>query len=205
VGDALILATPANVAAELLGGVAPEAASLLKTIRHASIGTLTLAFRSSELKLGFPISGLMIPRRERRAIDAVTFTSERFPDRSPTGYTLVRIFFGGAAPHMLHLDDAALEAAVRGELRALLGITAQPVARAVARWPQSYPQADVGHLELVQEVEAALPAGLFVTGSAYRGLGVPDCVAQGRESGRAAVERLQAVVRPTPVHEAVPA
>ena len=41
-------------------------------------------------------------------------------------------------------------------------------------------------------VEAALPPGLFVTGSSYRGIGIPACVRQGRASGRraATVERL---------------
>jgi oxygen-dependent protoporphyrinogen oxidase len=185
--EAVIIATPANVAARLLQESAPEAAERLSTIRHASIGTITLAYRSNELQIGFPISGLMIPRREQRAIDAVTFTSERFPERTPAGYTLLRVFFGGSAPHMLHLDDRALEAAVRGELRALLGIAVAPVSSVVARWPQSYPQADVGHLDRVAEIEERLPAGVYVTGSAYRGLGVPDCVAQGRESARLAL------------------
>ncbi|MGL4650718.1 MAG: protoporphyrinogen oxidase, partial [Caldilineaceae bacterium] len=186
-GDLLLLATPANVAARLIEAEAPDAARQLAAIRHASIGTMTLAYRAEDLDLGFPISGLMIPRRERRAIDAVTFTSERFPNRAPQGVKMVRVFFGGSAPHMMHLDDDALTAAVRGELRALLGLRAAPLAAAVARWPESYPLADVGHLERVAAIEAALPRGLLVTGSAYRGLGVPDCVAQGRESARAAL------------------
>ena len=38
--------------------------------------------------------------------------------------------------------------------------------------------------------EAALPAGLWLTGSAYRGLAVPDCIQQGRESARQALQVL---------------
>lgn len=182
--DAVILATPANVAASLLADVAPSAAEMLSKIRHVNIGTISLVYRTAELQIGFPISGLMIPRRAGRAIDAVTFTSERFDNRAPTGYTLIRVFFGGNTPHIMLLDDAQLLAAVRGELAALLGIHAQPLEMRVARWPNSYPQADVGHLELVARIEHALPAGIAVTGSAYRGLGVPDCVAQGRNSAR---------------------
>jgi oxygen-dependent protoporphyrinogen oxidase len=79
--------------------------------------------------------------------------------------------------------------AVRGELNTLLGIDSTPLAWTLARWPDSYPQADVGHLQHVAEIEASLPNGLYVTGSAYRGLGVPDCIAQGRDSACLAVEQ----------------
>jgi len=191
--DAVLLATPANVAADLLAAVAPDAAAMLAAIRHASIGTITLAYRKADLDLGYAMTGLMIPRREQRAIDAVTMTTERFPNRAPTGIVLLRVFIGGSAPHVLDLDDEALEATVRGELRALLGIAAVPVRSVVARWPNSYPQADVGHLDRVAAIESLLPRGIHVTGSAYRGLGVPDCVAQGRDSARAAVQALKAV------------
>jgi protoporphyrinogen oxidase len=33
-------------------------------------------------------------------------------------------------------------------------------------------------LERVAAIEAALPDGLYVTGSPYRGVGVPDCIHQ---------------------------
>lgn len=189
--DAVILATPANVASRLLAQSAPDAAALLQQIRHAGIGTLSLAYRAQDLEVGFPISGLMIPRREQRAIDAITFTSQRFPERLPAGIGMIRVFYGGSAPHMLALDDAQLLTAIRFELRALLGINAEPLASCGARWPNSYPQAGVGHLALVDEIESALPAGLYVTGSAYRGLGVPDCVAQGVATAQQAAQFLR--------------
>jgi oxygen-dependent protoporphyrinogen oxidase len=192
VADALILATPANIAAQLVDGVDPESAARLHAIRHVNIGTISLVYRRSEFDAAVEFSGLMIPRSEHRAIDAVTVTSARFPDRIPQEYAVVRVFFGGSAPHIMALDDVQLRAAVQGELRMLLGIRAKPIEWTIQRWPNTYPQADVGHLERVAEIEAGLPAGLYVTGGAYRGLGVPDCVGQGRATARAVVERLQA-------------
>ncbi len=81
------------------------------------------------------------------------------------------------------LDDEALCDTVMGELKSLLDIQAKPLGYAIQRWPASYPQADVGHLGRVDRMERGLPAGLAVTGSSYRGLGVPDCIEQGREHG----------------------
>ncbi len=180
------------MAAHLLEGVDAPTAERLHAIRHVSIGTISLVYRRQDFDAKIEFSGLMIPRSEHRAIDAVTVTSARFPDRIPQEYAVVRVFFGGSAPHSMALDDDQLRAAVQGELRMLLGITAQPIGWTIQRWPNAYPQADVGHLERVAEIEQGLPAGLYVTGGAYRGLGVPDCVGQGRATAQEAIKKLQA-------------
>jgi oxygen-dependent protoporphyrinogen oxidase len=92
---------------------------------------------------------------------------------------LLRAFVGGAHhEELVDLPDAALLTVVREELRAIIGITAPPVVSRIFRWAQANPQYDVGHLERVARIEslaAALP-GLYLTGSAYRGVGIPDCV-----------------------------
>jgi oxygen-dependent protoporphyrinogen oxidase len=48
----------------------------------------------------------------------------------------------------------------------------------------------VGHLERVDHIEAiaaGLP-GLYFTGSAYRGVGIPDCIDQGQNIAEAALQ-----------------
>lgn len=75
----------------------------------------------------------------------------------------------------------------------MLGVRGGPQFERVFRWPDGYPQYDVGHLERVAAIEAALPAGVHVTGSSYRGVGVPDCVRQGQEAARQVVAALGAV------------
>jgi oxygen-dependent protoporphyrinogen oxidase len=185
--DAVVLAVPANRAATMLAGVAPEAARPLRAIRHNAIGTVSLAYRTADVRLSAPIRGLMIPRRERRRIDAVVYTSAKLPSRAPDGTSLLRVFFGGGDPSLAVAPEAELLAVVRAELRELLGLDAEPLDAVMARWPDSYAQADVGHLERVAAIEAALPPGVFVAGGSYRGLAVPDCVKQGRQAGALAL------------------
>ena len=36
--------------------------------------------------------------------------------------------------------------------------------------------------ERLRELEAALPKGIYVTGSPFRGIGLPDCVLQGQKT-----------------------
>ncbi len=181
---ALLVTILANTAAQLLATLAPEAAAALAQIRHSSIGTASLVFRTADLPAKQPIRGLMIPRREKRPLDAVQWTSARMPERAPEGYSLLRVFFGGSQPEMVARDDESLRAVIQSELADLFGITAAPLAFRAFRWQDGYPLADVNHLNLVAKIESALPAGLFLAGSAYRGVGVPDCIRQAQQAAQ---------------------
>ena len=63
-----------------------------------------------------------------------------------------------------------------------MGIEAPPLFHRIYRWDRSNAQYDVGHLERVAALEAVLPPGLYLTGSPYRGVGLPDCIKQGQET-----------------------
>lgn len=185
--NSIILATLAPVAANLLSGLAPEAAACLRAISHENIGTLSLVYRESDIPAKPVINGLMIPRREKRAIDAVTVTSRKMPERTHPGYTLLRVFFGGAQPDLVIQDEATLLQTITAELKDLLHIQAAPLGHALFRWEAGFPQATVGHLQRVEAIETTLPAGIHLAGSSYRGIAVPDCIKQGREAAKKAI------------------
>jgi len=189
----LVLAIPAYAAADLVQALAPAAAETLKAIRYVGTGTLSLAFRRAEITSCYAGFGLVVPRREQRSINAITWTSTKFDGRAPHEYALLRVFFGGSrSPHMMEYDDDSLLAEVRQELSAMAGIEAQPLFHRIYRWRRSTPQYDVGHLERVTAIEAALPAGLYVTGSPYRGIGIPDCVRQAQQTAQSVLTFLSA-------------
>jgi len=79
---------------------------------------------------------------------------------------------------------------VERDLRDLLGITEDPLFVEVAKWKDSMPQYEVGHLERVSEIEklAGEIPGLTLAGNAYRGAGIPDCI----RSGEDAIEKFHA-------------
>jgi len=181
--DVVLLAVPAFAAAKLIKPFSQEAADDLNRIRYVSTGTVSLAFRRDEI--GHPLNGfgLVIPRSEKRRVNAITWSSTKFNNRAPDGFVLLRVFFGGSrAPEMMSVADGELLATVSAELESLMGVTAEPLFHRIFRWRQSNPQYDVGHLDRVARIEAALPPGLWVTGSPYRGVGVPDCVHQAQQT-----------------------
>lgn len=179
-GDGVILAALAHQTAGMIADISAEASRRLGQLHHQNIGTLSLVYRESDIPEKPVINGLMIPRREKRTIDAVTFTSRKMPERSAAGYAVVRVFIGGGAPETVEFSDEQLLEAVQRELAELLGIRAKPVTWTAFRWKNGFPQAEVGHLQRVDEIEALLPSTLALAGSSYRGIAVPDCIRQGR-------------------------
>jgi oxygen-dependent protoporphyrinogen oxidase len=181
--EAVILSTPAYTAAGLLRDLAPQAADRLKAIRYVSTGTLSLAFRRADVHHPLNGFGLVIPRSEQRPINAITWTSTKFHHRAPANHVLLRVFFGGSRhPEMMQKDDTELLAIARAELKVLMDIEAEPVLHRIFRWHESNPQYDTEHLDHVSAIEADLPPGLYVAGSAYRGIGIPDCVHQAQQT-----------------------
>ncbi len=181
--DAVVMATPAYVSADLVADFAPGLSLLLRGIRYVSTATVSLAYRKRDVEgqHDFEGFGFLSPKHEGRRITACTWVSTKLNFRAPDDGVLVRTFVGGAGREdLVDLDDEALIAQSREELEDLMGLTADPLFARIFRWQRGRPQFDVGHLDRVAEMEhlAAQVGGLFLTGSAYRGSAIPDCIVQ---------------------------
>ena len=181
--DDVIVTVPAYTAASLLRDELPDLANDLLGIRYVSTTTVSVAYLLSDLPAEKQLDGfgVLIPASEKRDVLAITWSSVKFRHRAPRGCFLLRAFVGGHnnEPAAL-LPDDELVAKVRAEFQDLFGIVAEPILHRIYRWTKGNPQYDVGHLDRVDAMEAkarALP-GLHLAGSAYRGIGMPDCIQQ---------------------------
>ena len=192
--DAVILAIPAYDAAVLLSPVCPEAAGILGTVRYVSTGTLSLAYKRDPALERLGGFGVLVPGSEKRPLNAVTWSSTKFSHRAPEGHSLLRVFFGGSrSPLSMQLDDEDLLRVVKQQLREISGVTQEPLFHRIYRWDNANAQYDVEHLRRVEAVERALPQGVWVTGSPYRGVGLPDCVNQSRLTATRIVDQLKSL------------
>jgi oxygen-dependent protoporphyrinogen oxidase len=192
--DAAIVATPAHASAELLRSAAPALAAELEAIPYASSITVNLVYRREEIPHPLDGFGFVVPHVEGRKIIACSFSSFKYSGRAPAELVLLRAFAGGALqPELFALDDEAIEDTVRSELRALLGIVAEPLLKRIARYLSSMPQYHVGHLERLARIEQHLKSlpGLALAGGAYRGVGIPDCIHSGETAAAAILKALQ--------------
>ncbi len=189
--DALVLALPAHAAARIVGSVDRDLAQVLESIPYASSATVSLAYRREDVRHPLKGYGFVVPRVEGRPLLACTWTSSKFPHRAPQGYALFRTFFGRAgADEVASLSEADLIALARSELNMIMGIDASPTHAWAFRWQQGLPQYTVGHLERIRRIEERTRAlgGLYLVGNAYRGVGIPDCIANGERVTREIVE-----------------
>ncbi len=194
--EAVILATPAYATAYLVVGLDPEMAQALKGIPYASTVTVSVAYPLKDIPRPLNGYGYIIPRAEGRSILACTWTSTKFPHRAPDGYGLIRAFIGRAGDdEVIKRSDEELLTMVRDELREVLGITAAPIVQRIFRWPKAMPQYTLGHLDRLAVIEQRLAQhpGLFVAGNAYRGIGIPDCIASGEQAADQVVTYLSTV------------
>jgi oxygen-dependent protoporphyrinogen oxidase len=95
----------------------------------------------------------------------------------------------------MDLSDDELVGRLHAELVDAIGVTALPDAASVGRWPRSFPQYQVGHVERVASIQAVLArqSGLIAAGASYGGVGIPACIGQGRRAARAVLDQLAAV------------
>ncbi|HEX9870010.1 MAG TPA: protoporphyrinogen oxidase, partial [Candidatus Tectomicrobia bacterium] len=180
--EAVVFATPAPITAGLVEGFHPRLAEALRAIPYVSSATISLAYRRRDVPHPLDGFGFLVGKHEGRRITAASWSSSKFPHRAPADHVLIRSFVGGVrGEELVRRDDAALIQLVCEELGAILGITTAPVLARVYRWERANPQYLVGHLERIEAMEQQLASypGLFLAGSAYRGVGVPDCIHQG--------------------------
>jgi oxygen-dependent protoporphyrinogen oxidase len=177
--DAVCAAVPTATAAALVTAFAPRLADKLTAIPHESVATVNVIFRRSDVAHPLDGFGFVAPAIEKRRILGATFSSVKFQDRAPEEMALIRVFVGGAFHReAVDLEDAAMEQMVVEELRQLLGVQGKPVLVSIRRYHQAMPQYELGHLARVAEIEKEIARHprLYLTGNAYRGVGIPDCV-----------------------------
>jgi len=178
--EQVILAAPAYAQAKILQDIAPEISSLLVRIPYPSVSVCSLAYRKEKMRHDLDGFGFLIPTKENRKVLGTLWDTSIFPNRAPEGYVMLRSMVGGARNSPLAmLPDERIIDLVRTELADIMGVNADPDFARVYRHEKAIPQYLIGHAACLEEIDNALKKhpGLTLTGNAYRGVSLNDCVA----------------------------
>lgn len=206
--EAVVLASPGPGTAGLLNEIAPAAAAHVRSITHGSTAVVSLGYRLDQFAKPPTGHGFLVAAGEPLAVDACTMSSLKWAGRAPNGTVLLRVFIGSRSPGVLAGSDAELVALAERDLGLAMGVHGAPILARVARSIGQMPKYTVGHLERVAGASAAIARlpNLAIAGAAFRGVGVPDCITQGRAAAARVGEVLSGgVSRPAEAAEAVPA
>jgi protoporphyrinogen/coproporphyrinogen III oxidase len=198
--DHVILALPSYASGKLMAVVpgSERLVEILSELSYSSAVTVALTFNSAEINLpeGF---GFLVPHSSGRQMMACTFTHRKFEHRAPEGTALLRVFLGGTRnPAIVERSDTEIIETVRTELREILGVAAEPRIARVFKWRNAMAQYEVGHLLRIARLEMHMQRfpGLHLTGNAYHGIGIPDCVRLGRAAADAIMRRMRSQQAP---------
>lgn len=178
--DAVVISTPAFIAAELIESRDAELARTLKDVNYPQVAVVVFGFKAEKIKKTLDGFGFLIPSKERRPILGTLFHSAVFPERAPDGYQLLMTFVGGvrAGDKLDSQTDEELNAIVSEQLSDILGAAGEPDFVHIKRWRRAIPQYRVGY-EKVTETIADFErrhAGIYFCSNFYRGISMSDCV-----------------------------
>lgn len=178
----VVIACPTYTAALILRDFDRDLAAAFETVPYAPIIVVATGHRREDIRHPLDGFGFLIPRTQgMRALGSI-WTSSIFAERAPEWHVQFRSMLGGAGdPSVLELSDAQLWDTLRRELDPLIGIKNDPVFMRVFRWQHGIPQFKLGHRERRARIEQLVShhPGLFITGNAYYGVGLNDCVKMG--------------------------
>jgi oxygen-dependent protoporphyrinogen oxidase len=178
----LVIACPAYSAISLLKDFDAELSQAFAAIPYAPMAVVATGHRQEDIRHPLDGFGFLIPRNQGIRTLGSIWTSSIFEERAPEGFVQFRSMLGGAGdPSIMELSDDQLWDTLRRELDPLIGIHKDPVFLRVFRWEQAIPQYKMGHRERRERIEqlAARHPGLYLTGNAYYGVSLNDCVKMG--------------------------
>jgi oxygen-dependent protoporphyrinogen oxidase len=177
---AIVIATPAWVAADLVRSRDAPLAELLASVNYPQVAVAVTGFKSANIGRKLDGFGFLIPSKEKRPILGTLFHSAVFPERAPAGHQLLMTFIGGvrAGDRLDNATDEDIKALVTFQLNELLSVSGEPDFFRVKRWKRAIPQYRVGYEKVTaacSEFVSANP-GLYFCSNFYRGISIGDCV-----------------------------
>ena len=189
--DSVIVATPAWSAANLLREHDPALAQDLSRIPYHSSITGAFLYHRPPFRRPLDGFGFLVPRAEGRLLAACTWVNTKFDHRAPDSRAFLRAFVAGknAEDRSSHSDES-LARAMQAELRDMMGFRDEAETVRLYRWKSAMAQYQPGHVALVKRIEERLlhHAGLYISGNAFEGIGVPDCIRRSRAIVRSMLE-----------------
>lgn len=186
--DRIILTTPHQQAFKLFEK--ENYMQYLGDIPSTSVATVALAYPKEAVKKDIDGTGFVVSKKSGYTITACTWTHKKWIHSAPEGYALLRAYVGKAGNDSIvkESDEEILEK-VKTDLDHIMKIEGDPLFYRIKRWKEAMPQYEVGHLEKLQQVRLDFRKnypGIELVGASYNGIGLPDCIDQ----GKAAVKRL---------------
>ncbi len=192
--DIVVTAAPSYAVAGMLEESNGKAAEILRQIPYATMNVVCFGYPREQIDFDLNGFGYLTPKAEGRNTLGTLWDSSIFPNRAPEGHVLLRSMMGGATNMAaIDLSEDEVRARTMADLRQIMGIRAEPEFVRIFRHSHAIPQYTRGHAARLLALDAALDAnpGLLLTGNAFFGVGLNDCVNASNLTAAKVIEQLK--------------
>ena len=181
--DALIICTPPAAYKQWFGD--DSGFDYLRAMEQSSCAIAIMAFDKATFDGELKGSGLLITRKTDTPLTACTILNQKWPQTTPDDKIVLRVFIGKPGNDMVERlsDDELSELAVT-EIRCIMSFSATPEWVKINRLIHCMPQYNVGHRAGITAVRAHVARNypnLYLIGTPFDGIGIPDGVKQAKE------------------------
>lgn len=193
--DLLCVALPAHHTSKILTNASPVLAEKLSEIPYTSSVTVNIAFRREDVQHPLNGMGFVVPITEKLNLIGCSFSSVKFENRAPMNHVLLRAFVAdnsGAEDVIEDTTQTELISSTLIDISTILGIRKEPIFSIVSQHSQAMAQYQVGHQNLVSDIDALVKEipTIALAGNAYHGIGIPDCINSGEQAALTLLDEL---------------
>jgi len=186
--DYVVLSIPHTAAEKLIED--PQLENEFSGLKNSSLISVYVGYDVADSILPEDGTGFITANTDDLSCNACTWTSRKWEHTSKSGNLLVRLFYKSSHPSFARLKEMNKEELLQvalEDIRKSLKISAKPVATVVTNWTEQMPNYLISHPQSVAALESQFAAsypGVILAGCSYYGVGIPDCIENGIETGK---------------------
>ncbi len=192
--DYVVVATEHQAAQQMLAS--KELDQVFNSFHDKSLISIYMAFDVAGNVLPANGTGFIAAEDSGLLCNACTWTSAKWPNTSRDGRLLVRLFYKNTLSNfdeLLKMDEETLIETALQDVQKGLSLSARPMFTKVTKWLDIMPVYNLSHPEAVKELEekmSALFPGVMLAGCSYYGVGIADCITNGRRTAASIVKKI---------------
>ncbi len=179
---AVVFATPAYAALDIVRPFSPKLATILGAIAYAPVAVVAAGYRRMQISDALYGFGFLVPRAEKIRTLGTIYNSSLFPGRAPENSVTLTSFIGGATDlEIANLAESEIANIAHRDNAQILKISGSPMVTQMWKWNRALPQYNLGHGHIVESLRAVLreTPGIFLAGNYLEGPAVGKCVETG--------------------------
>ena len=181
--DMLIISTPPATYKDWFIG--DDGFDGVRNMEQSSCAIAIMAFDKGTFDGKLTGSGLLITRKTDTPLTACTILNQKWPQTTPDDKIVLRVFIGKPGNDVVErYSDEELSGLALKEIQRIMGFKASPEWIKINRLIHCMPQYNVGHRAAItavrEHVKKQYP-NLYLIGTPFDGIGIPDGVKQAKE------------------------